>query len=1083
MLFQKSAPHVGRSAFAAKAKSKKLWPSSSANANQSHPSFFVSTPQFNRHQQNQVAPLLEDARGAGNSDSYSIENPYLPLTAGATGSTGVTHSLGYDDEAKEEQLSRSRSSVQMPNIVKSPSRTSLAPPLAHRVVKSSSTSNDESAKVVYQVVDTIDHNGSASIIDGILMKMHRLHAAGSYRAVLDTFESMDATEQDIPIDAYNLVLQSLVKTCDVSTQLQAYERMLARGVVPDNTTYSILLSSLVDEAGSLMAKRNELLPILGSNPDNKLESVEEIYEGLAAEEYLVLAQQILLAIIASRSSSSNSMNVIDPELQVCINQVVDACCDYNIEIPEALTSVAASQPEILIRAQPSIHLAADQFSSLAPEDQQSEGTQIAMLASYFRFKEPQGAIAFYSGCGAPSYLLKQLIIGFAANGYVATARRWSEQNEVDNDTISATLNSIPTEHAEQSLPSATRLFYRLVGGGGSGSNGNEGGDATSSDGGDFSPGRCSFLRLCVAAKHNPALIMAIRESKLSNCVWDATTISEVTAFLSESEPLLAADVCTWQVQKMQEVHEKKSLKSFVSEEIVADTVSALKKNNNLSLDAALRVLPVVGSCIHSRAEVLEILAKARLDSPEEVSRLMDSQKAISTAATLATLIMSRTSRLTEEEFFMAQKVFPLFVRDCISHKAHMNGEDVLISEALLVYYPESDVKRDFDDYSNVDRLSAARASPQTDAEINVTTSAIIQRYAKAPNGLDHAIRMLESEIRLRRNVTPAAVSAILQACVECNARDIIGDLCAILPKTQANLNLLAVYTAQLHEFELTDKCYNALFEVCGVAPTSNTYVELLKAYQSKPKMVIKLYQDALAAENVELDAEAYNCVLQSQAQALQKKNLTEILEIMHHKQFSITPQTYGCLLSMYVRMNEGRTALKMLKNMSLVTKSLLEVKIFNHIMHYFVHRVPDKNSALEAFVELRNTGTLATPYTYRLLMEAYLLRNDGESPSVDNADKVLALMKHDGAPITNQCFATLLRARGVLCKDFYGARDFYRGLVKSSRVLPDKGIFKALLESYIINGHQEESKLVFDEMSRYHVPVDEEMRGMVPITN
>lgn len=1077
MLFQKSAPHVGRSAFAAKAKSKNFWPSSSSSSNQNHPSFFVSTPQFNRHQQNQVAPHLDDARGAGNSDPYGIESPYLSFAASTTGNSGVSTSLEYEDDSKEDQASLSKRSVPVPNIVRSPSRSVLTAPLTQHVVSSSSAANDENAKVVYQVVDAIDHNGREGIIDGVLMKMHRLHAAGSYRAVLDTFESIDAADQDIPIDAYNLVLQSLVETCDVSTQLQAYERMLSRGVVPDNTTYSILLNSLVDAAESLMTKRNELLPILGSNPGNNLESVEEVYEGLAAEEYLMLAQQIVLAIIASRSSSSAS-SLIDPELEVCIKRVVDSCYCHNIEIPEALSSVATDRPEVLIKSQPSIHLAAEQFSYLAPEDQQSESTQIAMLASYFRFKEPQGAIAFYSGCGAPSYLLKQLIVGFATNGYVATARRWSEQNDVDSDTLSETLSSIPLDTAEQSLPSATRLFYRLIGNGGSGGHGN-GGDASDTD----STGRCSFLRLCVAAKHNPALIMAIRESKLSNVTWDATTIGEVTTFLSESEPLLAADICTWQVQKMQELHEEKHLKSFVTEEIVADTVSALKRNNNLSLDAALRVLPVVGSCIHSRSEVLDILANARLNKPEDVSRLMDAEKVANTTSVLATLMMSRSNRLTEEEFSMIQKVFPLFVRDCIAHKAHMKGEDVLISEALLVYYPESDVKLDFDNYSNIDRLTMARGSSQSDAEISVATSAIIQRYAKAPNGLDHALRMLESEIRLRRNVAAPAVSAILQACVDYNARDILGYLFDILPKTPANLNLLTVYTAQLHEFELTEKCREELLKVCDVAPTSNTYVELLKAYKSEPKMILKLYKEALAADNVELDEEAYNCVLQSQARVQQKSNLSEILEVMHRKHFSISPQTYGCLLSMYVRNNEGSTALKMLKNMSLVTKSLLEVKVFNHVMHYFVHKVPDKNSALEAFVELRNTGTLATPYTYRLLMEAYLLRSDGETPNVDSADKVLALMKHDGAPITNQCFATLLRARGVLCKDFNGARDFYRGLIKSSRVLPDKGIFKALLESYVINGHQEESKLVFDEMNRYHVPIDEEMRGMVPVTN
>jgi len=1053
MLFTKSAPVVSRSTFAAQSKSKKFWGSS----NQASPGFFVSTPQFNRHQQNQITYYVEDGRGAGSSgqsfDSFTIENPYLPLTAGVN--AGPAASVGLVDDDGKEEVGRPSKLPSERNLMLTMGPRMTVSDLTPRVVE---ITDDKPAAArdeikVDPIALAVDKTDKLELVNSVLRKMHRLLATGSYSAVLETFEDLESLQANLPLEAYNMVLQSLASTGDANAFLEGYERLLARGLIPNETTYAIIMNGLADVAVVLSNRLVQLEPLLG-NGSGILESVDEIREGLSVEDHLALALTIIEPVVASHPKP------LHLELQLSLDRIISLCIEHNVAIPRGLMESASGNVVGTIALQPSIGAAAAEFSSLRPDLQQTEGAQLALMGSYFHFNEPAGAMAFFSSCGAPQYLLKPLLSGLASAGLVGISRKWVTELKPHAGIISSLLKSIPSEKAKEVLPSATEIFFQLVGRGGGG--GGAGSGSSASGISDANEGRCSFMRLCVAAEDTEALLMAMRESKYSDVTWDANTISEVVQYMVKvQQPLLAADICAWQLPRLAELYSKNEVRSFVEEELISDTVRYLRKSDQLSLDAALRLLPVVLICAKTRKEILDIIFAAKLGAPHEVATLVNSENLPDIVRSLASLLISTSLRGTREEIDLVTRILPLFVEDAMAFRAEFSRTDLGdVHQALKMCKNSESLISLW-----LKRSPCRNETPKNEARSS-EMSLNIARYARAPNGFDYALSILKDQLRLKVPVSASAIESVIEAAAQTEPNT-LPEIFAIVPKTQMVVNSMCRSAATTGFSDLALQCYRILTQEIGVLPTLPTYHALIGSLSVD--QALALFEEAQS--RLPLNAEIYNTVATILAQNGRKQDLASLMAEMSDRKLGLFPQTYGHIINMSIKLNEGHQALAILKNVPTTVKSLLDVKVFNQLMNYFV-KAGDRDSALEVFVELRNTGTLATTFTYRLLMSAYLIRNKSEEPNLNNADRVLSLMRHDGSPIPAQCFATLLHARGVLFKDFEGAINFYRGMVKNSRVLPDKSVFEALVESYVTNGRETELSAVLNEMKRYHVAVD-----------
>lgn len=1071
MILSKTAPAMSRSALA---KSKKFWATnSSPNQVNSGPGFFVSTPQFNWHQQNQLALYAEDSRGAGNSssssDSHGIDNTYLAITAGANGASGAP-GLYHDDESKNDDISGKAS---VPKISRN---SSIGSGLVSEKVRDSGIAESKiyNGEITADpVAEAIDQTGKITVIDGMLKKMRRLHVAGSHREVLATFELLEALQDTPPIEAFNMVLGTLSKICDINTLLEAYEKMVRRGIVPDDTTYCIVLDSLVKAAKSVAETRSELVPFVGFNR-GVLESVDEVLESLAVDDYLLLSHTILEAMASSHSRTWS------PQLLESLNRVVHLSVLQGLPVPETLKSLIPSSSVTRIDMEDSVQSAANRFSSLSPKCQSSEHAQLAMMRSYCKHNEPSGAIAFFSGCGSPNYLLKPLLVGLAKNHLVATANRWISETSADARLVNDVLISIPSDvDAKAILPSATALFYKLD----SGSPGSSPGGKIpgSGDSSDLHEGHCAYLRIAMAAKNEEALFMAIRKSHFDNITWDAVTIAQVVEFLSQiRQPLLASDICAWQIPKLVSICRSKNMNGFVDQEVVSNFVNLLQRKNQLSLDAALRILPVATRCSGARKQILERLSKAVTHHPHQLDATRTAEMTAKLVTSLSSIVVSSSLKATNEELDDISNILPKSVRHAMDSKCVFTADDAWnIKEALSRCGASEDLKTQFSEFcqSHSDYSRIANHAPH-----NAEASMSILRYALAPRGLDYAISILKDQFSLRHTISSDAISAVMEACLKHGEYHFLDELFTLMPKDQDNLNQLIISCSKAGKLELAQKCHSILVNDLGVYPTYQSYAAYILSQQISWTKAAELFEEAHSNAHLVLGADIYNTFATISADWLKKETLAKVLQQMQSKEFELTAKTYESILAMHLRLNEGEKALEILKHqIPITTKCMLSINCFNKIMSYFTKTTPNRQAALDVFMELRETGSLAVPSTYRLLMEAYLLPSAAEKPILEKADFVLRLMRKDGVKIPPSCFETLLRARGVLFRDFEGARDFYRGLVTKSRVLPDKGIFKALIESYVSNGKSAEIPLIFEEMKKYHVPVDDSISKLAQI--
>jgi len=187
--------------------------------------------------------------------------------------------------------------------------------------------------------------------------------------------------------------------------------------------------------------------------------------------------------------------------------------------------------------------------------------------------------------------------------------------------------------------------------------------------------------------------------------------------------------------------------------------------------------------------------------------------------------------------------------------------------------------------------------------------------------------------------------------------------------------------------------------------------------------------------------------------------------------------TYGTMISACCRAGDGEFAKKLFEEMESSPAYVPRIAPFNIMLQYYVHTKRDRKAALEVYDKLRTAaGLTPSAHTYKLLIDMY---STIEPVDVEAAYNVLKIIKEDNSEATTQHFAALLFARGVGQGDLEGAKQFYQELVKNKRVRPDKAVFQALLEAYVMNDNVRETPKVLEEMVNYGVDLNAYMANIL----
>lgn len=873
------------------------------------------------------------------------------------------------------------------------------------------------------------------VIAKIVDKLRLFSENELYSNVLATFDSLGPLQKLMPAEAFNLAIQSASKVSskhDVSVQLELYEKLLKFNIEPNVRTYTLLITDLVNAATNRQQTVKLLSPLFGLNCQNSgLSSVDQVYRSLAPEEPLIISMNILNAVLSCEHD-------MPAEFQPLIGNVLTLCAELAIEPPHSLLSHADPALPCLITLQPDLESAELVYN----KNSHDELAQKAFLNKLFSYNQVNQAVQLFDQCGAPDRLLTSMYTGFARNRLVGTCRSWIQNTNADSGSIAKALASIPLANSLNSsdtpgplndgnnrgdgnnssdiLPSAAAMFNRFIA-----LNGTE------------KIGRDAFINICIAGNSFDRLLMCIRESKLSNSVWDAVTTKNVLQFvIANNEPQLAADIASWQISKLDAEFKGLNVKSSVCQELADSTISELASTDKLDALVALRLLPLIRFNSQPLIEALPSLHKASMNQlePEVIKAGL--------------LALANFSKFSEDDLTSA--INAVHEVSTAMNCSYTPSEQSVLSEILSA------------DFVSVH---------EEPASVDETASELIRNYANINSGLDSALELFSDTMLLRKQVSLPAIQQLLQSVIRNESADpkpIISQLFERVEKTPAMLDVFITECAAVDN-ELTEQAVSMLKQK-SLFPSLNAYVALIKGSKSSTA-TMALLDEAKHAKGVNMDV--YNAAIVNLSVHDDLPSIELLIEAVKEvvdgvEQLSI--ETIENVLQAYTRSHEYVTCLTRLEQLTKLQRSLLNVHVYNELMNGFVG-AKDKQAAFKVYAMLLESGTLATSSTYETLIRTHLIESPVYEPDLHEADNVILSMKQSGTPISTQCFAALLRARGVQFKDLKAAQLFYRGLVKNSRVKPDEHIFRALLDSYETNGKHDEVDRVFDEMKRYHVPI------------
>lgn len=980
--------------------------------NQQVPSFFVSTPQFKR-QQRQVGPYAGGARtNSGKAHGLRVRCcPSVQYTS--------TSSILDDERYEKDRVNRSP-------FVPKQARASISE--LRKTADTQKVDIDEGKEVTELVPEQL---GS----EATLAAFNAMQEAGQHGSVLNAFEELEQrADKDIPVEIYNCMMRSLAALAigqqqDATVVLQVYQRILSRGVVPNSETYAVVIDTLINAAENFAERRKALEPVIGS--PEVLESASEAWETLSVEDHLRLAAEIFRA-----STSVDSANF---EQDVAL-RLFNSLVDHDMFSEARSLEEYVKTGKLLVCETP--NELQEAYDGRSPSD---------FIRTAFRLGRPDMAMAEFARLGAPAHLVERVLVGFASSGLLATAVRWARQAEATGGQLNSCLEHA-TSDADQ-VGSAVALFEKLVV--------------------DYpvlvtDRARCAFLR--IARKDVDALMVGIKESHLSNAQWDPSTLIETCeALVSFNEPLLAVDIFVWQGRRLEREWRTLNMQSFAGEEILSRLVHTLRANNQLSLNVSVQLaqLPFVTSGFDSRTAIFKPLWEARITSPG-LLELSDAELA-GLLSIQANWVVNAESRLglslPIEEVNYLGSAFPLFAEDCIKRKLPMTSVEIAnIGRALELLGAEYALQRQW-----AQQVTAPRS------DLRPTNVSEMIRYANTDNGIDFAVETLQKE--LLRGVVPSVgdVARVIEVC----GRDqvplapVIEMLEQRIPPTESSwwipvLDAIVEHAAK-SDFGLAEQAHLKLLAL-GSHPSATSYAQLIQYGSESISTTVQIFNEA-RSRGVLPNTFLYNVVLAKLARARRDPELHMLWDEMESLGIAKTSVTYGTMIAASCRAHDISNAHKLFKEMESQPSYVPKVAPFNMLMQYYVHTDKNRAAAVATFERLRLSGCLPSIHTYRLLIEAWLL----DPPNLDEADNVLRIMKEDGAPMSTSCFAALVWGRGVLLRDFNSAISFYRGLVKNSRVKPDRKIFKALLETYVKNDQIKETPLILEEMSQYGVSVDKEL--------
>lgn len=734
----------------------------------------------------------------------------------------------------------------------------------------------------------------------------------------------------------------------------------------------------------------------------------------------------------------------------------------------------------------------------------------ALIGAYFDTGSPESGLIFLNKVLETSpkpmaleLLISEVIEGYCRIGDYRSAVAWIERHENNPKYPSVNAKSLAVLLSASSDAGDIQTCKSLF-------------DSLSSNknlpASELDVSRSDFIALCVKCGNTDLLLGAIKESQLRGGVWDLSTVLFAVKYLVQAGQIsLALETFQLQGHRYLEYLRESSLEANgQTVDAVNTLVKELQVSNNLNVNTALTLMEsdlfdaqvfsdVNGggiSCIKAiwDAQTDGTLDVILSDSPYSIVNIVNthlkwiqasgannSLGGLAIPTPLLNSLKSHFSGLIQSLITISPALESSF-KDDISYAL-----DVLGAEDTAVVWS-----------SFCDRILTRVVVPADFAPIAWDLNATKEISVAAETSLSEAMDLFNASMSRGDIVKSDAYVSLIEAATLAKDEQLIKDIyktaLSTLPHPSEHPDALDAWVP-LHQavvrsanvaYNIANAAYDHLTSL-GAYPDATGYGQLISNAPSSSSHdeaadAIWMLKEA-KTNHVVLNTFLYNVVLSKLARARRLKEAISIFKEMGATFTKKNSVTYGTMINACCRSGDEGSAKALFDEMEAAPGYTPKIAPFNIMLQFYVHSKGDRKSALQMYNRLRALDIKPSSHTYKLLMDAY---STIEPIDILAADRVLVQIVADNTAITTKHYASLIFARGVCMKNEQAALDFYKALINSAQVRPDKHIFQALLESYVVNNKVRSASVVLKDMVTFGVDLDAYManiliRGWAPV--
>lgn len=956
--------------------------------------------------------------------------------------------------------------------------------------------------------------------------------SGSQDSVLSAFREFQSRNITPSLSTYEQTLSFLAsgilnndRSENLSHILTIYMDAVTKHATKSSNIYSPVISSLVSLAEYTAKQKEQNLAYFRLN-----ERHASIPSSVQAAMQQGDSSKSLYTTALDMFEASNSVKTQRYTAEV-YQQILDACikignysliypvtrmlevnnCTLNADIFISLITGYGRHGDIKAAVETFKH-----YKSLASNlvSRKEHEVYAALVGAYFDSNKPEEGLIFLNKVldsnTNPTNLMPviaEVILSYCRIGDHASALNWIQRIDKDEK-----MNTVDMQTMVKVLSAAT-----------------DAGDiTTSSDLFDFmastrdaqiplfNVARNDFLAACVRANDTENLFKGIKETHLRSGVWELATIMDVTKYL-----ISVADVefalRTFDIQSKRYLdHMAKSNLPITGQS--ADAINIVERElsnaNSLTPSFALQLAKtdIFDASVFSDVNgggiaCMKLLWRAQADgsikaviaaAPHAIVDIVSVHlKWIRTSGANNSLggLAIPSSLLNDLRSNFVEFV-QLLMKASPALEESFKGE---ITNALTALDAQEAASEWSSYCESLKPQEYPNITPPLPLVENRFTANQIILAAQNSNTLRNAVKMLQAALTRGEFLGPDAYVALIESGASAKDSDLVRQVYRIalssLPRPSeapgffeawVPIHRAVVRTANIH-FEVAKAAYNHLISL-GVYPDATGYGQLISnapvnEHHDEASDALLLFNEA-RANHVPMNTFLYNVVISKLSKARRLNDAIYYFNDMNLTGTKKSSVTYGTIISACCRCCDEASALKFFEEMESEPNYVPRIAPFNIILQYFVHHKRDRKSALQIYDRLRKIGLKPSAHTYKLLIDAYSMI---EPIDIDAADNVLLSIIADNNAVTTKHYSSLLYARGVSLKNQIAAQEFYNALVLNNRVRPDKHIFQALLETYVVNNSVRSTPGVLKDMVSYGVDLDAYManiliRGWAPVS-